>query len=104
MHVDKLKLCLGETPASLLVESDNGADDDTSGVEDDETTSVEEVRHPDGFEEAAEVDDVDIINVPATFDATEDATPAPRQRQPPRHLADFVTRATTNGSTLSLVS
>ena len=30
VHVDKLKLCLEETPASWLVESDNGSDDDRS--------------------------------------------------------------------------
>ena len=42
---------------------------------------------------------------PATLGATEeDATPAPRQRRPTRHLADFVTRATANGSTRSALS
>ena len=104
-HVNKLKRCLGETPASWLLESDNGADDDRSIVEDDEATSVEEVRDPDGIEESAEVDDVDTINIPATLDATEeDATPAPRQQRLLRHLADFVTRATANGSTLSALA
>ena len=51
-----LKLCFGETPVSWLVESDNGADYDKSGVEADEMTSVEgEVQVHDGIEEAAEL-------------------------------------------------
>ena len=78
-----------------------GAENGRSRVEDDETKSVKEFRDPDGIEESAEVDDVDTINVPATLDAIEDATPAPRQRRPPRHMADFVTRTTANGSTRS---
>ena len=47
------------------MECDNGPDDDRNRVEDDETTSVEDVRDPDGIEESAEVDDVDTINIPA---------------------------------------
>ena len=48
-------------------------------VEIDETTSVEEARYHDSIEDAAEVDDFDTINVPASFDvAEEDAAPAPR--------------------------
>ena len=71
MHVDKLKIHLGETPASWL-ESNNGAGNDWSRVENDETTSVEDGRDHDGIDDAAEVDDVDTITVPATLDATEE--------------------------------
>ena len=93
------------TLASWLVESDNGADGDRSRVAGDETTSVVKVRDPDGIEESAEVDDVDTINIPANLDVTEeDATPAPRKRRPPRHFADFITRATAHGSTLSALA
>ena len=100
VHVYKLRLCLGETSVSWVAESDIGAGDDMSRVENGETTSTEGVGDPDGIEETAEVDDVDTTYFPATLDiAEEHATPARRQRRQPRHLADFVARATTNCST-----